>query len=81
MTHYYPGPSISLSLYAHQLKLSLRSQPVTTQVDPGAHFVSTCATCEEEGSGVLLPGLLLGGDAWRDLLGDLTGLWDRLHAI
>ena len=81
MTHYYPSPSISLSLYAHQLKVSLLSQPVTTQVDPGAHFVSTCATCEEEGSAVLLPGLLLGGDAWRDLFGKLTGLWDRLHAI
>ena len=42
--------------------------------------MSTCAACEE-GEGVLtrgawLPGLLLGGDAWGDLLGDLAGLWD-----
>ena len=26
--------------------------------------------------GALLPGLLLGGDTWGDLLGDLTELWD-----
>ena len=78
MTHYYPGPSISLSLYVHQPKVRLLSQPVTTQVDPGAHFLSTCATCEEEGSGVLLPWLLLGGipggTCWATSQ-------DRLHAI
>ena len=44
------------------------------------YTISTCAACEEgEGvltKGALLPGLLLGGDAWGDLSGDLAGLWD-----
>ena len=62
-------------------KMSPLSQPIP---HPGTSWckscsMSTCATCGEDGGTdqrALLPGLLLGGDAWGDRSGDLAGLWD-----